>query len=153
SEKQQKLKAELDRQLDEAKQAYAAKCEESANLQREWEQSLRQEVSWKPLRPTEVTSRDGAAFTVLYDGSVLVSGAHPDADTYTIRAESDLQQITAMRLEALPNKSSPHGGAGRADGGGFVLSKVQVFQEPIRPAENVRYVRIELPRHDWLTMA
>ena len=39
------------------------------------------------------------------------------------------------------------------DDGGFVISKVQVLQEPVRPAENVKYVRIELPRHDWLTMA
>ena len=90
---------------------------------------------------------------MLDDGSVLVSGTHPDTDTYTVQAESELKQITAMRLEALPDKSLPRGGTGRADDGGFVVSKVQVFQEPIRPAENVKYVRIELPRHDWLTMA
>ena len=45
SEKQQQLKAELDRQLDEAKRAYAAKCEESTKLQREWEQALCQDIS------------------------------------------------------------------------------------------------------------
>jgi hypothetical protein len=47
----------------------------------------------------------------------------------------------------------PKGGSGRADDGGFVVSKVSVFQEPITPAENVKFVRVELPRHDYLTMS
>jgi hypothetical protein len=47
----------------------------------------------------------------------------------------------------------PSGGAGRAEDGGFVVSKVEVFQEPIRPAEKVKYVRVELPRHDYLTLS
>jgi hypothetical protein len=32
---------------------------------------------------------------------VLVSGAHPDKDVYTIVAETDLTAITAFRLEIL----------------------------------------------------
>ena len=111
------------------------------------------EISWKLLRPAQVTSQGGATCKVLDDGSVLVSGTRPDTDTYTIQAETELEAITAIRLEALPDESLPRGRAGRGDDGGFVISKVQVLQEPIRAAENVKFVRIELPRHDWLTMA
>jgi hypothetical protein len=153
TKQQQDLKAELDRQLEAAKKAYASKRDELEGAQREWEQAVTRVVQWKPLRPAAVTSQGGATCTILDDGSVLVSGAHPDSDAYTIQAKTDLKQITAMRLEAVPDKSLPNGGPGRADDGGFVLSNVQVLQEPIRPAENVKYVRIELPRHDWLTLA
>ena len=153
SAKQQKLKAALDRQLEENKRAYASKCDEYVNAQREWEQAVTQDFDWKPLRPTNVTSLGGATCTVLDDGSVLVSGAHLDTDTYIVQAESELKQITAIRLEAWTDKSLPHSGPGRAGDGGFVVSRVEVLQEPVQPAENVKWVRIELPRHDWLKMA
>ena len=150
---QQKLKTELDRQLEESKREYAAKCVELADAQREWESAVAKEISWKLLQPAQITSQGGATCKVLDDGSVLVSGTRPDTDTYTIHAETELKAITAIRLEALPDESLPRGRAGRGDDGAFVISKVQVLQEPIRAAENVKYVRIELPRHDWLTMA
>ena len=150
---QQKLKADLDRQLEESKRAYAARCDQLAGVQREWETAVTKEIDWKPLRPTKVTSQGGATCKVRSDGSVLVSGTRPGADSYTIQTVADLERVSALRLEALPDESLPRRRAGRADDGGFVISKVQVFQEPIPPAENVKYVRVELPRHDWLTLA
>ncbi len=176
SEAQQRLKAELDQQLAATKREIEAKTKELAPAQAEWERQFATEVDWKILRPSQVTSAAGATCTVLDDGSILVSGNRPDAGTYTIQAavaglsvagrpgaglsEAGLPEasyrmgpVTAIRLEALPHESLPQGRAGRADGGGFVVSRVSVFQVPITPAENVKYVRVELPRHDYLTLS
>ncbi len=154
TEKQQRLKAELDRRLAENKREEESQVQSLYAKQGEWEQAVMAEVDWQPLRLREVISEGGVTCAILDDGSVLVSGAHPDRDTYTIRGESKLPRIAAIRLEAMPDASLPHGGPGRADDGGFVLSKIQVMQEPIRPAENVKFVRVELPdRHDYLTMS
>jgi hypothetical protein len=150
---QQKLKSDLERQLEESKLAYATKCDQFVAAQRDWEVAITKAIDWKPLKPSQVTSQGGATCNVSDDGTVCVSGTRPDIDSYTIQTDSDLKQITALRLEAIPDKSLPQGRAGRADDGSFVVSKVQVFQEPIQPAENVKYVRVELPRHDWLTLA
>ena len=59
-----------------------------------------------------------------------------------------------MRLEALPHESLPSGGPGRADDGGFVVSKVRAVpgadspgrEREVRPRRAAR-------RHDYLTMS
>jgi hypothetical protein len=154
SEKQRQLKAELDRQLAANKQQQKALVRALDDAQREWEQSVLTDIDWHLLKPSEVTSQAGATFDVLDDGSMLVREPKADTDTYAVRGSVDGHGITAIRIEALPHESLPSGGPGHADDGGFVLSKVELFQEPIRAAENIKYVRVELPgRHDYLTMS
>jgi len=153
SAEQQQLKAQLDRQLADVNRQYEAKINELASAQSEWEKQVATPVEWKPLRPTQAASQGGATLTAADDGSILVSGNKPETDVYTIQASIELSRVTAIRLEALPDRSLPRGGAGRADDGGFVVSKVSIYQEPITPAENVKYVRVELPRHDYLTLS
>jgi hypothetical protein len=150
---QKQLKAELDRQLEAVNKEYDAQVAALSAAQRDWEQQVGAAIDWKPLRPTQVMSKAGATCTLLDDGSVLVSGTAPDTDTYTIQGNIEVNHITAIRLEALPHDSLPNGGPGRAEDGSFVISKLEVFQEPVRPAEGVRFVRVELPRHDYLTMS
>ena len=117
------------------------------DAQREWERSVVAEVDWQLLRPSEggFAGRRRHA-TILDDGSVLVTGQKSDTDTYTVAAARELSQITAVRLEALPHDSLPDGGPGRCRGRRLCrYPRCELFQEPIRPAENVKYVRVELP--------
>jgi hypothetical protein len=154
TERQRELKAELDRQLEETKREHESLVKSLDDAQREWEESVVAEIDWKLLRPSEVVSQTGAACAILDDGYVLIKEPKSDTDTYTVRGSSELSQITAVRLEALPHDSLPDGGPGHAADGGFVLSNVELFQEPIQAAQNVKYVRVELPdRHDYLTMS
>jgi hypothetical protein len=154
TEVQKQLKAELDRQLAECDKEYQSRVESLAAQQREWEAAVAAEISWQPVAITEAKSQGGATCTVEDDGAVLVAGTSPKTDTYTVRAATNLKRITAVRLEALPHESLPQGGPGRAEDGGFVLSRLEVFEDPITPAENVTFVRVELPdRHDYLTMS
>ncbi len=88
------------------------------------------EPQWTVLEPTEMKSQGGAALTLQDDGSILASGTNPDRDTYTLIARPGLDQITAIRLEALPDPSLPGNGPGRAEStqyGNFHLNELSVF--------------------------
>ncbi len=89
----------------------------------EWEKSV---VRWTALKPASVESAGGATFKVLGDATVLASGKLADKDTYTLTFKTALKDITALRIEVLPDKSLPKQGPGRADNGNFVLTGVSV---------------------------
>jgi tetratricopeptide (TPR) repeat protein len=82
---------------------------------------------WTVLKPAQMISKGGATLSLLEDGSILASGTNPDRDEYTLVARPSLVQITAIRLEALPDPSLPHHGPGRGFDGNFHLNKVRVF--------------------------
>jgi WD40 repeat protein/Flp pilus assembly protein TadD len=83
---------------------------------------------WKVLKPLEMKSAGGATLTVQPDGSILASGINPDRDTYTITAITDLERISRIRLEAIPDPSLPSGGPGRyPDNGNFHLNEFRVY--------------------------
>src|SRR5262249_50723355 len=81
---------------------------------------------WRVLNPALMTSSEGATLTRLADGSILAGGKHPDSDTYTIVAPTNLKGITGLRLEVLPDSSLPLKGPGRHSGGNFHLSELTV---------------------------
>jgi hypothetical protein len=80
---------------------------------------------WTVLQPAVMTSAEGATLTRLPDGSVLASGLNPSTDTYTVEAMTELEGITALRLEALTDPS-----ACRAAGpGGFRPAAISTWTE------------------------
>jgi formylglycine-generating enzyme required for sulfatase activity len=89
------------------------------------------DTRWTVLRPAELTSQGGATLTRLDDNSILAGGTNPDRDVYSLIAKTDQEQITAIRLEALPDPSLPANGPGRAPGGAnagnFHLNKLRLF--------------------------
>ena len=58
--------------------------------------------------------------------ATTAAGPKPPRDTYTVRFKTDLQGITAFRLEALTFEELPQGGPGRDPDGGFVVSEMVV---------------------------
>lgn len=84
-------------------------------------------ANWTVLDPISFTSANGATMSELADHSILVSGALPNTDLYTITAPTTLTGITGIRLEALTDPSLPFGGPGRQPvNGNFVLSEFTV---------------------------
>jgi len=97
----------------------------------QWEQeSVVPATAWQVLRPSTVRSAGGASLEVLEDGSVLADGEAPDTDTYTLEFETLLPEITAIRLEALPDERLPEKGPGRAPNGNFVLGEIKLSHAP-----------------------
>ncbi len=65
------------------------------------------------------------------DASLSATGKGEKNEVYTIVAHTMQKKITALRLEALADKSLPKGGPGRGPDGGFVLSEVSLSATPL----------------------
>jgi hypothetical protein len=96
--------------------------------------SLAQTASiWVPLDVASFESMGGASGSVQDDKSVLVGGARPAKDTYTVIVHTKLHGITAIQLEAMTDDSLPGSGPGRGDAKrpNFVLSEFQLTAAPV----------------------
>src|SRR5262249_48438105 len=69
-------------------------------------------VRWTVLRPVEAKA-NMPLLRVLEDASVLASSDQTKRDVYDLKYKTDLQNITAVRLEVLPHESLPKNGPGR----------------------------------------
>ena len=87
---------------------------------------LEQPAEWQILKPDVFLSSGGATLTRQNDGSLLASGTVPDQEQYTITSSVDLQSLTALRLEVLPDESLPMRGPGRAANGNLHLTEAQL---------------------------
>lgn len=81
---------------------------------------------WNVLTPQTLNSSGGSTLTLLDDSSILAGGANPRHDIYDISAETDVVDMTAVRLEALTHESLPGGGPGRHSNSNFVLSEFEL---------------------------
>src|SRR5262249_8905167 len=92
-----------------------------------WEKQFAEPTAWETLKVESAKSQGGAELKVQPDGSVLASGKNPFPEVYTVVATTKRKGITAIRLEALTDKSLPNKGPGRSPGNGnFVLNEFKV---------------------------
>jgi Protein of unknown function (DUF1549)/Protein of unknown function (DUF1553)/Planctomycete cytochrome C len=97
-------------------------------------------------RPTTVVSSGGATVEQLDDGSSKFSGAAPDRDTYKFVIDSNLTDVTDVRIEAMADSSLPSGGPGRTPHGNFVLSEIEVSIAPLdgsAPEKRIKFSSAE----------
>lgn len=117
-----KLNAERQRRLD----AVAAYEKQLPAAIARFEESATRTPSWTPIQPASMKSVGKATFTVQKDLSILVSGANPTPETYTLTIDTKMEGITGIRLEVLPDKSLPAQGPGRGPNGNFVLNEFKI---------------------------
>jgi hypothetical protein len=100
----------------------------------------------QPLAPIRFTSDVGAQGTVAEDHSIAVRGPLMK-DRYTIEAVvPEGVEVKHLRLETLPDAELPAGGAGRADDGNFVLTRITATVAPNTdgaPATPVKFIKAE----------
>jgi hypothetical protein len=103
----------------------------------EWlQREIARTVSWSVLKPVKA-SANLPLLTVLEDQSILASGDMSKRDVYQIDVATDLEKVTALRLEVLADDRLPAHGPGRVfyEGafGDFFLSEVtaQANGQPI----------------------
>lgn len=122
--------AELERiaaELAKLQQRLETPTPELEAAQRTWEDEARATRWWAKLQPTTMTAASGSGMKLQDDGSVLVEGAGPAKEKYTVTLPLAKGKITGIRLEALPHPSLPRGGVGRSiNDGNFVLTGIQV---------------------------
>jgi hypothetical protein len=102
--------------------------------------------AWVILEPDEFTSKGGATLRKLEDSSVLASGKNPDRDTYTFVAQTQLTNLTSLRIEALADPSLAKGGPGRADNGNIQLTEVRISAAPPHGDTNAVDLKLINPR-------
>jgi mono/diheme cytochrome c family protein len=103
-----------------------------AHLERrfaEWKQDAAgRAVDWRPARVVSAKA-DVPKLKVMPDGSILALGDISKRDVYELSLATDLPQVTAVRVVALPDESLPAGGPGKVwyEGppGDFFLSEIQ----------------------------
>ena len=97
----------------------------------EWEQKITElDQRWQPLKPLRMTSMAGSILTSQADGSVFVSGPTPAEETFVVEAKAASGEISAIRIEALPDSRLPRSGPGRDYYGNFVVTQISVEQGP-----------------------
>jgi hypothetical protein len=103
-------------------------------------------VPWVTLQPLAVRwGADDAVLTPQPDGSLLAGGGKPTHEVYVVTAVPALENLTAVRLEALTDPSLPLGGPGRDDGR-FLLSRFGLrVTQCTSPLAKGRFVRVDLP--------
>ncbi|HKQ72084.1 MAG TPA: PSD1 and planctomycete cytochrome C domain-containing protein [Blastocatellia bacterium] len=117
----------LDGEIKQLEAKIRAQSPEMDDEQNKWERGLLDEQNkWTTLDPIKLESTGGATLKKLDDWSVLVSGAFPERDVYVITAKTDLKDVTALRIEALPDASLPKGGPGRDPYGNFLLTGIEL---------------------------
>jgi WD40 repeat protein len=110
----------------------------------QWEKSQSTAVRWLPLQPRELKAPAGTTLTASPDGSILATGAVKNG-IYEIVAETDLAEITGIRLEVMTDGSLPNKGPGRAGDGNFVLSELEVVAAPKAEPAKMAPVKLQTP--------
>ena len=123
--------------VDEKQVAWEAKLRDA--IQNRWEQGVVQEA----------TSSADTPFAILDDNSVLAGGASPAKDVYTVKFPTELQGITALKLEALLDDSLPKQGPGRAPNNNFVLSEIELELAPADDPENFTTIKLNRANADY----
>lgn len=110
-----------------------------------WEKRLEPELAWRGTAPSSAASKAGASIERSDTGIVRV-GMTGKTDTYDVEIPvAAPDNLTAIRIETLPDERPPGRGVGHA-GGNFVVTGVHAALIPPSGSRlSGRIVRIELP--------
>ncbi|MDA1016880.1 MAG: DUF1553 domain-containing protein, partial [Planctomycetota bacterium] len=132
---------------DEQKQKIAAAEAAVKQAQQEfparlaaWAKQMEKATAWTPIDPSKLESTNGAKLTKEKDLSIFASGKEGKT-VYKLTADTPLQGITGIRLEALADARLPAKGPGRPQNGNYVVSEFEVTAGPKgKPAEAKKVV-------------
>jgi mono/diheme cytochrome c family protein len=142
-------RADLQAEIKSLEERLKTVTTELAAAQTDWERKFTEaQADWTALNPSEISADNGATLTRLDDRSILATGANPDTETYTVVARTSLQNVTGVRLEALPHEKSPRGGPGRDIYGNFILNSFEVEVSPAGSPSETRRLKFKEAKAD-----
>jgi hypothetical protein len=129
---QEAKRQEIEGEIANVETKLKSSTPEIETRQSEWEQTIVEaEKNWTTLDPNSFSSSAGTKLSKLPDQSILASAPFSSQDEYTITAKTNLSNITAIRLEALPDSSLPRGGPGCDPYGSFAIRSIVVQASPV----------------------
>ncbi len=139
---QQRERAEVFRRIDEIEAGLKHRNPDWAERMASWEETVRgDQPDWRVVRP-ELDASGGQKHDLLDDGSILAAGYAPTKHTTEFTATTDLDSVTAVRLELLNDPNLPLGGPGRSIEGLFGLTEFQVVAKPADGKGDAKPVKI-----------
>jgi len=121
-----------------------------------WEQYVDLTTEWEPLAMKVQRANGVEKLEVQPDGSLLAT-AMPEgrqtAGTYILVGKTTLTNITAIKLEMLPDDRLPNNGPGLAPDGNFVLSEFTVRADPMDAKRSKRggeAITLKNPKADFM---
>ncbi len=120
--------------ITKAEAAAKAVYEKAPEQQPRWESYLDLTTEWHLLDVQVGRAAGVEKLEVLPDGSVFATALPEGRQTngnYQLRGKTTLTNITAIKLEVLPDDRLPNNGPGLAPDGNFVLSEITVRTDPI----------------------
>jgi hypothetical protein len=127
--------AELDQKQKEETEKLTAELAvfDEKNLNeafQKWQDEYQRTVTWVTLDPKELVCNTETKLEKLPDLSVLGSQRGTSFAFYSVKGETTLSRITAVKLEVLAHETLPKFGPGFADNGNFVLNEFRASWAP-----------------------
>ena len=92
-----------------------------------WSKANSDDSAWQVITPIAFNATSGSRLELENDSSIYASGKSARGK-YHVVGTTDMENITGIRIEALPDERLPKKGPGRADNdGNFVLTEFDVF--------------------------
>ncbi|HEV8482074.1 MAG TPA: PSD1 and planctomycete cytochrome C domain-containing protein [Blastocatellia bacterium] len=143
---EQMKRAEIFRRIREIETDIQHRAADWQQRMNAWEEQVRQnQPDWIVLRPAvDDISTGGQKYLPMDDGSFLAQGYAPTKHRAKFTVSTDVQNITAFRLELLKDPNLPMGGPGRSIRGTGALTEFEVWAAPAAAPD--KPVRIELAK-------
>ena len=141
---EQMKRAEIFRQIREIEADLKHRHPDWEQRLAEWEADVYgDQPAWTVLRPDiEDISTGGQKYSVLEDGSLLAQGYAPTHLSLKLTVGTEVQDITAFRLELMTDPNLPLGGPGRSLKGMGALTEFEVHAAPADDPEKSNKIKI-----------
>lgn len=125
---EQRLRADIFRQIHDIEADLQHRTPDWRERMARWEKDVSQgQPTWTVVRPSvDDISTGGQKYLPMPDGSFLAQGYAPTKHRVKMTVTTDVQPITAFRLELLTDPDLPLGGPGRSIKGTGALSEFDV---------------------------
>ncbi len=113
----------------------------------EWEERVKKDpqalAEWKIIQPeVDDLSTDGQKYLPMKDGSFLAGGYAPVKHRVKMRLKTDVQNITAVRLELMNDPNLPLNGPGRSSKGSCALTEFEMEAAPASDPKKTAKIKI-----------
>ena len=141
---EQSRRADLYRQVGEIEAELRHRHSDWRKRMVTWEEALRNDQpKWTVVRPEVfLPSSGGSKYLPLQDGSFLAQGYAPTKHRLELNLRTDVESITAFRLELLKDPNLPRGGPGRSILGTGALTEFEVRAGPANAPETTEGIEI-----------
>ena len=104
-----------------------------------WAKASSTDSSWEVINPIGFNATNGSKLELENDSSLFASGKN-GIGNYRIFATTGIQNITGVRIEAIPDSRLPKGGPGRS--GNFVLTEFELHGSAVQKKEDWKVVKL-----------